>query len=427
MPEMDGVELCRQLRREEGRYVYVILLTAKTQRDERSEAFQAGVDDFLTKPLDRDELLTRLQVAARIISSEDALEEQRADLQRSAERLEWSNRNIELASQRFEELFNGLPVACFTFDNEGLVYEWNRAAETLFQLPAHDTFQDAVTSVFGDEGHPVWNEVVLTRVMCGEAITNIEWVHRRPDGTVVELCTNLLPIRGPSGGNLGGISVCLDVTDRNKGRRLIEEQVATINQYTVELQHERQSLMAANERLGRLALTDGLTNLWNHRHFQEQLSRVCKDISRRRRPISLVMVDVDLFKQYNDNYGHPAGDAVLKAVAGVLKETTREGCEAARYGGEEFVLFLDDTTEEAAMAVAERLRAAIAEYDWPESPVTASFGVSTSYDLDPKPEELISNADEALYASKLAGRNCVTHYYRLVEGAESDLEPPCAA
>jgi two-component system, cell cycle response regulator len=427
MPEMDGVELCGKLRKEDSRYVYVILLTAKTQRDERLEAFQAGVDDFLTKPLDRDELLTRLQVAARIISSEDALEEQRADLQRSAERLEWSNRNIELASQRFEELFNGLPVACFTFDNEGLVYEWNRAAEALFELPAHDAFQNPVTSVFADEEHPVWNEEVLTRVMCGEAITNIEWIHLRPDGTVVELCTNLLPIRGTMGGNLGGISVCLDVTERKKGQRMIEEQMVTINQYAEELQHERESLMAANERLGKLALTDGLTNLWNHRHFQEQLSRACKDVGRRKRPLSLVMIDVDRFKQYNDAHGHPAGDAVLKTVANILKATTREGFGAARYGGEEFVLFLDDTSRDGAMIVAERLRSAMAGFGWTESPVTASFGVSTCDDADAKPEVLIGQADEALYVSKVTGRNRVTHYDSCKGKAGSTLEPRSAA
>ena len=419
MPEMDGVEFCRELRAEQGRYVYVIMLTAKAQREERLEAFGAGADDFLTKPLDREDLSTRLQVAARIIASEDALQEQKSELERATERLEWSNRNIELASQRFEELFNGLPVACFTFDVEGLVYEWNRAAEALFGLPAHETFQSPVTTLFGEEGHPIWNEETLGRVMCGEAISNIEWMHVRPDRVLVELSTNLLPIRGPRGGNLGGISVCLDITDRNMARRLNEEQMETIHQYAEELQHERESLVAANERLERLALTDGLTDLWNHRHFQEQLSRICKAMARSDRPVSLVMVDVDHFKQYNDTCGHPAGDAVLKTVATILRGSAREGYDAARYGGEEFVLILDNTNHEQALVVSERLRKAIADYRWEGPTVTASFGVSTCASGSAKPEDLIRQADAALYVSKVSGRNRVTHYDDCAEAQPS--------
>ena len=427
MPEMDGVELCRKLRAEQGQYVYVIVLTAKTQREERLEAFEAGVDDFLTKPLDRDDLMTRLQVAARIIASEDTLQDQKGELQRAAERLEWSNRNIELASQRFEELFNGLPVACFTFDVEGLVYEWNRAAEALFGLPSHETFQNAVTSIFGQDEHPVWNEEILGRVMCGEAISDIEWIHVRPDRALVEVSTNLLPIRGPLGGNLGGISVCLDITDRNMARRLNEEQMETIHHYAEELQHERASLMAANERLERLALTDGLTDLWNHRHFQEQLFRVCKATARSARPISLVMVDVDHFKQYNATYGHPEGDTVLKTVAALLRGSAREGYDAARYGGEEFVLILDNTNREQAIVVGDRVRKAIADYEWPKRGVTASFGVSTSAEAGAKPEELIRQADAALYVSKVSGRNRVTHFDSCSALANEGERPSSAA
>jgi diguanylate cyclase (GGDEF)-like protein len=193
-------------------------------------------------------------------------------------------------------------------------------------------------------------------------------------------------------------------------RRLNEEQMETIHQYAEDLQHERESLVSANERLERLALTDGLTDLWNHRHFQEQLFRICKAASRSDRPVSLVMVDVDHFKQYNDTYGHPAGDAVLKTVASILRDSAREGYDAARYGGEEFVLILDNTDHEQSLIVGERLRKAVAEYEWPERTVTASFGVSTSSGGGLKPEDLIRKADAAMYVSKIMGRNRVTHF-----------------
>jgi diguanylate cyclase (GGDEF)-like protein len=122
------------------------------------------------------------------------------------------------------------------------------------------------------------------------------------------------------------------------------------------------------------------------------------------------MLDVDFFKQYNDAFGHPAGDDVLRLVASSLKENTREHDVVARYGGEEFAVLLPATPAEDAMVSAERIRRMLEQIAWPHCPVTASLGVATTSANIPASAALVEAADQALYRSKRTGRNRVTHH-----------------
>jgi diguanylate cyclase (GGDEF)-like protein len=166
------------------------------------------------------------------------------------------------------------------------------------------------------------------------------------------------------------------------------------------------------DRLQRLSVTDGLTGLTVHRHFQSRLDEEIKRAERYHEPLSLVMSDIDHFKDFNDTYGHLAGDAVLKAVAGALQAGLGPSEMAVRYGGEEFVLVLPRTTKEAAMARAEALRKAVKELQVETGgqilSVAISLGVA-SYPEDAMTKiGLIDMADGALYQSKKGGRNRVT-------------------
>lgn len=414
MPELDGVDLCRQIRSIQEPYTYVILLTAKTQREDRAAAYEAGVDDFLNKPLDRDELFSRLKVAMRILAAEDDLLRQRRHLMDVAQRLEFANQNLAAASKRFEELFSGLPVSAFTFDDQGLLFEWNKRSEALFGKSAAEILTRSVDDIFQGADGQAWLQGRYREVFSGKAISGVEWTFARGEREVFELSSDLLPIHGPKGQITGGIAVNVDMTEQNSARRLIVSQMQTIRRIADELAEEKAKLEEANERLERLALTDGLTGLPNHRHFQEELDRACRRAERDGNPVSLLMLDVDFFKQFNDTFGHPAGDEVLRRVAAILAESVRGSDVPARYGGEEFAVILPNTDGEAALEVAERIRAAVEAEPWEKRPVTVSIGASTQLGARLRSKQAISDADEALYRSKKEGRNRVTHYHHTV-------------
>jgi diguanylate cyclase (GGDEF)-like protein len=121
-----------------------------------------------------------------------------------------------------------------------------------------------------------------------------------------------------------------------------------------------------------------------------------------------VLIDIDHFKAYNDTFGHPKGDDVLRAVGQLLRRSLRAADFAARYGGEEFAIILPNTDRAGSLVVAEQLRRAIEEATWEGRPITASIGVATMSEEISTAEELVDYADRALYRSKQAGRNCVT-------------------
>ena len=195
--------------------------------------------------------------------------------------------------------------------------------------------------------------------------------------------------------------VAHDITEQKKAEGLIKE-------YTAALEFQKQELEKANAELATLATTDGLTGLINHRTFQERMTEEVNRALRYAIPLPLIVLDVDCFKLFNDAYGHPAGDLVLKAVAGILRDCVRSTDLVARYGGEEFVLILPMTEMEGARAFAERLRTAIESHSWPLRAITASFGVAALRPGEESGAELIARADRALYRSKAAGRNRVT-------------------
>ena len=202
---------------------------------------------------------------------------------------------------------------------------------------------------------------------------------------------------------------------REANRRLVEQaalsrqQVCALEMQKAALEQANRRLEALNNDLAAQAVTDGLTGLRNHRAFQEQLALAWEQSVRYRHPLSLVLLDVDHFKAFNDTFGHPAGDAALCKVATVLQACARTTDFVARYGGEEFVLLLPETDAEGAVRAAERIRAALAEQAWEYRAITVSGGVATcTPDLD-SPAALLETADKALYAAKAAGRNRVTH------------------
>lgn len=186
-----------------------------------------------------------------------------------------------------------------------------------------------------------------------------------------------------------------------------------VRERTIQVESVNQELQRVNRELERVSFTDSLTNVANRRAFDDMLAREFRRAKRTKLPLSLILLDVDSFKPYNDNYGHPQGDVALKQVAQVLEETLRDaGDVVARYGGEEFAVLLPETDTTGAESVAERLRAAVEamqiphEYALVGKVITVSAGIGTLVLREESSiSELVSLADQSLYRAKRGGRN----------------------
>jgi diguanylate cyclase (GGDEF)-like protein len=184
------------------------------------------------------------------------------------------------------------------------------------------------------------------------------------------------------------------------------EQVLTILIENASVAFARSLLF---QKMERLATIDGLTGLNNHRTFQELLGQEIERSRRYNRPLSLLLMDIDHFKTFNDTYGHPVGDLVLKEIAECIKKSIRLNDIPARYGGEEFVVIIPETNEQGSLMTAERIRSAIEMHTIisleRQLKVTVSIGCSAYPENAPSQQALIDTADKALYAAKKSGRN----------------------
>ena len=178
------------------------------------------------------------------------------------------------------------------------------------------------------------------------------------------------------------------------------------------------------EKITLLAIKDGLTDLYNHRYFYDSLKQLIDSCNT---SLSLLFIDIDYFKHYNDVFGHQAGDGVLKEIGEILKNTIRFGDVAARYGGEEFAIILPDTDEKGALVIAENIRKNIDQTEFngeesqPNDSITVSIGVSCYPDRSKSAKELINSADDALYRAKFFNKNRVEIYNSILEELKNDI------
>lgn len=238
-------------------------------------------------------------------------------------------------------------------------------------------------------------------LVCGAPATSLACRMRHKAGRVLWLEMLWRTITDAEGRVVQVQASSRDVTDRKEYERQLEEARRT-------LQAQRERLLEANASLAALASHDGLTGLKNRRAFEERMADELSRMRRTSQPVALLLLDIDEFKAFNDAFGHPRGDEVLRQVARHLTRAVRDSDLAVRYGGEEFAVILPDTALARAGEVAERLRAAIEGGQWSERAITISIGVAVAATPAATLPDLLEHADRALYRSKQEGRNRVT-------------------
>ena len=421
MPRMNGYQACRLLKTEPTtKTLPVVILTSKDQAGDRFWGLETGADYYITKDSEPHRIL---ELVKNILSDPARPKGTSREGQRS---------EMDILSRVNELLDRKLYEAT-------ILSEIGRVARSLVQFD--ETFTSvmalvarvvefsvgAMAFVEGDDldvvlllNHPVAPGVVdEAKARLLEAIAT-----QREGAPFLRVQARLFTPATATGAEetvLGGFAAypvetngrltgLMALAGRSLARTPRDTEVflgQVANQAHIVMENSR-----LFERVRNLSIRDGLTELYNHRHTLELVAHELERVGRYQETFSVLMVDIDHFKKVNDEHGHQAGDAVLREVAQILRDTLRAADGVGRYGGEEFVGILPHTNSEEAHLTAERLRARIAAHAFKtfdrELSITVSVGVAT-YPTDPADSapDLIAHADKALYKAKTGGRNQV--------------------
>ena len=397
MPRMDGFEVCRRLKADARTSdIPVVMVTALTEAADRVRGLEAGADDFLSKPVNDIALFARVRSLVR--------------LRRMME--EWRHR--EEVYDQFNALFDREAPAEDRGPARILLWEENsfsgaRIAELLASVASEVGRPTSAEELIHNCDHSI-ELVILSLAGKLDALRLVSQLRAQEQSRLVPILLIADPSELPrlaKGLDLGATDYLVRPLDRNE---LIARARTSIRRKRVQdrLQENYQKSLS-------LALTDGLTGLYNRRYLSAHLESLLPSVADGAKGPGLLMFDLDFFKRVNDTHGHAAGDAVLREVAARVARNVRAFDLVSRYGGEEFVVVLPETPLPVAVVVAERLRAVVAEKpvavaDGAEISVSISVGVAVTRDATETAASLMRRADEALYAAKAHGRNCVMTY-----------------
>ncbi|MCX7684521.1 MAG: EAL domain-containing protein [Acetobacteraceae bacterium] len=383
MPHLDGAEVTRRIRRmPHGADVPVVVVTVYDDREFRLLALDAGATDFLLAPVDHVEFRTRVRNLL-------ALRRHQLEARRQAERLrqdlEASERlRVALMQESREalaQLIDTLPAMISAADAAGRVVFVNARQAALAGRPPAQLIGQDVELLFGAERAAFGRELDAEVFARGEALPGFEEGATGPDGTRIELFTTKAPLRDAEGRVVAVLTTSLDITDRKQ----------------------------AEERLLHLAQHDPLTALPNRSYLAERLRERCAQGRRSEDPFALHVLDLDRFKGVNDALGHQAGDRLLAQAARRLRAAVREGDLVARLGGDEFaILQRDAATPADAAHLADRVLSALARpfrLGGHSVATSASLGVTLCPKDATTADELLRNAELAMYRAKATGRN----------------------
>lgn len=402
LPGMNGLELVRQFRASKrGRYITIIMISAKDSPENIATAISAGVNYFMIKPVEKKILDLWLKTARDHVH--DCLMREESDVALAQFQAELEDNNLQLEealsrantmameaeqayieiNQIFRTVAGGIVLLDKNYNilrcNDSFLRMAGVARENLPDKKCYEIFHSCICDT---ENCP------LQRIKKGEKRIESEIERKGPKGETVYYSIITTPFKGLSGDLVGIVEHITDITERVKTEK---------------------ALAASESRYKELSLIDELTKLFNKRYFNTHLKLEVERAIRHAQPLSLLLLDIDNFKHHNDTYGHADGDLVLARLGQVIAEAVRVSDIPCRYGGEEFTIILPATSGEQAIVVAERIRAGFAGVVFQPNPQetvqkTVSIGI-TQYRADENGQKLLERADQNMYEAKKGGKN----------------------
>jgi len=423
MPDMDGIDLINRFKAKSP-FLGAILMTGHGTAESVINAFTQGkINYYLSKPFELEELLETVSATVRerklMLSTRAFRERMEEEIRKATRELEDKNILLQNKQAETESLYNALQGhqteiqetkeylenliessvdAIISTDWDYTINLFSKGAEEKFGGKAGDYLNEPVTKLFVKGQEEL--DLILELLRNEKRVTNHEAKVRTADGGhfFADISASRLDNKGKGQGLL---FIIKDITER---KRLEEE------------------LKASNLILEKFSITDGVTQLFNHRYFQEQLVNEFHRSLRFETHLGLIMLDIDNFKQVNDTCGHQVGDKVLAQVAELIRQSIRTVDTPARYGGDEFAVILPQTNLSDSVQAAERIKNALERYPW-QKETAPGISITASTGLAGFPESgvesatvLIRQADQALYRAKQIGKN------RIVKSSKEGLE-----
>jgi diguanylate cyclase (GGDEF)-like protein len=415
LPHMRDKALLQSLKKSEksGVYIPVIIIAEKSIEENLVKGLKSGADDYIVQPIKFSELNARINSALRIKQLNETLNKKNRELRKNVYNLHSifeisMEMTATLDLNRLINLTLLTLIGQFSCNNAMVLYAADHSSEKMDILDTRGFYESKTKNIIVEKSDDLirYLEKQRSPVTVDKILKNVT-ASRALD----QLLSFNIEIVGPLNvqGNIEGL-VCLGPRVKNQHYSQLDIENLTILNNIISISIHNAFLYRQVEAL---SYTDSMTGLHNYRYFELRLNEEMISHQRTKTELSLLLLDVDHFKNYNDTMGHPAGNEILRKIANILRTTVRENDIVVRYGGEEFAIILPVVEEDGAKILANRLCRTVeqtyfeGEENQPGGKVTISVGGASFPQEAGSVEELIHKADTALYKAKHNGRNTV--------------------
>ena len=379
MPHMDGIDFMRKAV-ESFPDLKFIIMTGYSSEYSYSGIIEAGASDFMVKPFKFEELKAKID---RIERENSLLIQLRENEQKYKALYELSTE----AKQRYLALLDSSVDAIISYDLLEKAQYINPSFTRIFGFTLDDIKGKQVPFLPDSEKEKT-TEMIKNVVGDGTSVMGYETKSYTKDGETIDISMSASRYNDHRGAPAGVIAILRNITERKQAERALAE---------------------SERRYRRLSITDGLTKLYNSRYFFNQLKKEIRRIDRHHNPLSLILLDIDDFKSFNDRYGHLEGDKVLSQMGKIIRGNIRKVDSGYRYGGEEFAVLLLETKLDAILSVAERVRLAFGDFPFNSGNGKVAYSKvsigGTQYIFKEDLKSFVKRADTALYQAKKQGKN----------------------